>query len=88
MVTLRACLLTSHLINGLLASAGQSDTAVTDSAIPPPTTMDLEDMLAVDRTTLADMAKKIEQSDNICRQPELIRFRIDVLSLTRNTLDT
>jgi DNA-binding MarR family transcriptional regulator len=87
-LVLRAYLLTSHLVNGLLAPAGQSDTTATDSTIPPPIIMDLEDMLAVDRTTLADMAKKIEQSDNICRQPELIRFRIDVLSLTRNTLDT
>jgi hypothetical protein len=50
--------------------------------------MDLEDMLAVDRTTLADMAKNIEQIDNICSQPELIGFRIDDLGLTRNTLDT
>jgi hypothetical protein len=87
LVTLRVCLLTSHLINGLLAPAGQPDTAATDSATPPLTIVDLE-MLAVERTTLADMAKNIEQIDNIYRQPELIGFRIDVLGLTRNTLDT
>jgi hypothetical protein len=49
--------------------------------------MDLEDMLAVDRTTLADMTENIEQIGNICRQPEVIGLRIDVLSITRNAID-
>jgi hypothetical protein len=49
--------------------------------------MDLEDMLAVNWTTLADMVKNIEQIDNICRQPEVIGLRINVLGITRNALD-
>lgn len=85
MVTSRACLLTTHLINGLLALGGQADAPTTDSAILPPTIMDLEDMLAVDRTTSPEMAKNTEQIDNIYRQSKSIGLRMDVLGLTRNT---